>query len=185
MGERLVLIGAGGLATSLAFGLQRYWQEGQLVQIYSPRGASARELARQLGGSVSVAGTLDEVETEATGYILAVPDDALAEVAEALSARVSGYLLHCSGATPLEVISSRHPRSGVLYPLSTFSRGRVVDTKEVPFYLEVAEEALTPSLARLATSLAEEIHWASSEHDDGLGMLRTQGFEQFEAVGVG
>lgn len=163
VGERLVLIGAGGLATSLAFGLQRYWQEGQLVQIYSPGGASARELARQLGGSVSVAGTLDEVETEATGYILAVPDDALAEVAEALSARVKGYLLHCSGATPLEVISSRHPRSGVLYPLSTFSRGRVVDTKEVPFYLEVAEETLTPSLTGLAQALAEEIHWASSE----------------------
>ena len=38
-----------------------------------------------------------------------------------------------------------------------------MDTKEVPFYLEVAEEALTPSLTGLAQALAEEIHWASSE----------------------
>ena len=38
-----------------------------------------------------------------------------------------------------------------------------MDTKEVPFYLEVAEEALPSSLTGLAQALAEEIHWASSE----------------------
>lgn len=161
--ERLVLLGAGSVATTLALALQRQWQAGRIVQLYSPGGSSARRLAERLGGEVAVASSLDELQTDATGYLLAVPDEALPEVARSLAGRVSGYLLHCSGATPLETLSAIHPLSGVLYPLSTFSRERAVDTRTVPFYLEAARDELIPQLESLAYALSPEVYWASSE----------------------
>lgn len=162
--EQIVLLGAGSVGTTLALALQARYRAGRLVQIYSPGGRSARLLAERLGGDIDVASHLEEVRTDATGYLLAVPDDVLPEVAKHLAERgVGGFLLHCSGATPLEVLATLHPLSGVLYPLSTFSRERAVATEEVPFYLEVAEDALVPRLEALAYALSPQVFWASSE----------------------
>lgn len=161
--ERLVLVGAGSLATSLALALQGNPTAGELVQIYSPGGKSARMLAERLGGTVEVATTLQEIRLDATGYLLAVPDSALEEVVTVLGSRTEGFLVHCSGATPLEVLASRHRFSGVLYPLSTFSRERVVPMADVPLYLEVADEALAERLEGLARALSPQYTWATSE----------------------
>lgn len=160
---RLVLLGAGSVATSLAFALHDAPTAGRIVQIYSPGGASAHKLVERLGGEIDVAGTLAEVIPDATGYILAVPDDALPAVTDHLAGRVGGYLLHCSGATPLSLLAERHPLSGVLYPLSTFSRSRAVPMAEVPLYLETADDRLVAPLESLAYALTEKVFWASSE----------------------
>lgn len=161
--ERLVLLGAGALSTTLAVALERCGWGDRLMQVYSPGGLSAERLVAKLARPVAIACSLEEVSSEATGYILAVADDAVVEVAEALAPRIHGYLVHCSGATPLSVLSERYPLSGVLYPLSTFSRDPAVDTQTVPFYLEAASDALVPRLEALAYALSPSVTWVSSE----------------------
>lgn len=161
--QQLVLLGAGSVATSLALALEATPTVARIVQIYSPGGSSARLLAARLGRPVAVASCLEDVLPDASGYLLAVPDDALPAVTDALAGRVGGYLLHCSGATPLSVLSAKHPRSGVLYPLSTFSRGRIVPMRDVPLYLETGCDDLVPPLEQLAYSLSDQVYWASSE----------------------
>ena len=77
--ERIVLLGAGRLATHLSRALKVYAPERRIVQIYSPGGHSARRLAESLGGDVQVASRVDELDRTADCYLFAVPDTAIAE----------------------------------------------------------------------------------------------------------
>ena len=72
--ERIVLLGAGRLATHLSRALKVYAPERRIVQIYSPGGHSARRLAESLGGDVQVASRVDELDRTADCYLFAVPD---------------------------------------------------------------------------------------------------------------
>ena len=63
--ERIVLLGAGRLATHLSRALKAYAPERRIVQIYSPGGHSARRLAEGLGGDVQVASRVDELDRTA------------------------------------------------------------------------------------------------------------------------
>ncbi len=69
--ERIVLLGAGRLATHLSRALKVYAPERKIVQIYSPGGHSARRLAESLGGDVEVAvcRTIEFVHTARHLYI--------------------------------------------------------------------------------------------------------------------
>ena len=71
--KRIVLIGAGNVATHLGMGLQKSgWQ---VVQVYSRTETSASELASRLG--VSFVTSLEEVCTDADVYLVMVKDAAL------------------------------------------------------------------------------------------------------------
>ncbi|MBF1396775.1 NAD(P)-binding domain-containing protein, partial [Porphyromonas sp.] len=154
--ERIVLLGAGRLATHLSRALKAYAPKRRIVQIYSPGGHSARRLAESLGGDVQVASRVDELDRTADCYLLAVPDTAIAEVAESLSAHEVGrdaLWVHVSGATPLEALARCHRDAAVLYPLQTFSEGRELDFRKVPLYLE----GTTPAAKTAVESLGREL----------------------------
>lgn len=83
--------------------------------------------------------------------LLTVPDAAIAEVARGL--RVDGVLLHCSGATDVEVLRPHRP-AGSLHPLMTFPGPEVglPDLAGVPAALAGDAEAVAAARA-LAASL--------------------------------
>ena len=164
--ERIVLLGAGRVATHLSRALKAYAPERRIVQIYSPGGHSARRLAESLGGDVQVASRVDELDRTADCYLLAVPDTAIAEVAESLSLHKVGrdaLWVHVSGATPLEALSHCHRDTAVLYPLQTFSEGRELDFRKVPLYLEGTTPAAKTAVEALGRELSDVVAWATSE----------------------
>ncbi len=120
-GERIVLLGAGRVATQLARALSLWPSEGQRLQLYSPGGHSARRLAAKLTGEVSVARSLSELDKDADCYIFAVPDTVIASLASELAELGVGTAAralwaHVSGATPLAHLAEHHSESAVLYP---------------------------------------------------------------------
>ncbi|HEU4495752.1 MAG TPA: DUF2520 domain-containing protein [Flavobacterium sp.] len=67
-------------------------------------------------------------------YIIAVSDDAIAEVSSKLP--FTGRLVvHTSGSVPLGELDAKN-RRGVFYPLQTFTKGREADFSQVPVCLE-------------------------------------------------
>ena len=56
-----------------------------------------------------------------------------------------------------------HSSIGVLYPLQTFSKGKVLDFSSVPLYIEANNESTQARIETLAHSLSNEVHHASSE----------------------
>ena len=123
----VAIVGAGGLARALAQALSR--SGGAAVIVWSRRPAAAKTLARGAGG-VRAARRIEEAIADATIVLLAVPDRAIAPLAEALvSARPSWrgvVVLHAAGAYGPELLAAlaaRGAATGVLHPLAVLGAG--------------------------------------------------------------
>ncbi len=93
-------------------------------------------------------------------YLLAVSDDAIAEVSKKLS--VTGLVVHTFGAVALDVLET-HKRNGVFYPLQTFTAGKILDFSMIPICLEANNEKDLQLLHRLGTALSNTVNTIVSD----------------------
>ena len=163
--ERIVLLGAGRVATHLSRALKAMPPERRIVQIYSLEGIRLDGLPR----ASEVMCRWRAVWTNSIARQTATsrrPRTAIAEVAESLSAQEVGrdaLWVHVSGATPLEALSHWHRDAAVLYPLQTFSEGRELDFRKVPLYLEGTTPEAKTAVETLGRELSDVVAWATSE----------------------
>lgn len=154
---RICLLGAGRVAAQLAPALTR---AGHQVQaIWSRQLASAQAVAAPLGAATLHGPTPDLRRLPPTDlYLLAVPDDAAAQVLAAAHWPENALVAHTSGALPLAVFEAQPAvRGAVFYPLQTFSPGRAIDWPTVPLLLEAAHAADLPVLHEAAASLSQRV----------------------------
>lgn len=83
--------------------------------------------------------TLEGLPVDASLYILAVSDDAIAEVAEKMPI-VAGMVIHTSGTVSIDVLG-KHTVRGVAWPFQTLSRERTIDIDQVPLFVESTDIA--------------------------------------------
>ncbi|WP_405604509.1 Rossmann-like and DUF2520 domain-containing protein [Polaribacter sp. Asnod1-A03] len=101
---------------------------------------------------------------DANVTIIAVSDDAISEV----SAKVNNNLVvHTSGACSIDELKNKN-RKGVFYMLQTFSKGKEVDFKKVPFCLEATNLEDQKLLNKLAKSIGENIYEINSKQRKSL-----------------
>ena len=91
---RVVLIGSGNVATSLALALNG---KCHLVQVYSRSMASAEALASRVGAQAT--NDLSQIVTDADIYVISVVDDAITRVLETCPAR-GGLWVQSGGRDP-------------------------------------------------------------------------------------
>ena len=155
---RISLIGSGRVATHLA---QVLAHAHQIVQVYSPQLAHAQLLA----DLVSAQAISSYIQLDATVdlVVIAVSDQAITQVIADISALLSGVLIvHTSGSTDLTVLSKKHARAGVFYPLQTFSFGQQIDWQNTPMFVEASTQADVTLLMQLANSLSKRVYHYSS-----------------------
>ena len=165
---RIVLLGAGRLASHLAHALLRHPEAGTLVQLYSRSSASVERLSSELAELYDTRGLartteLTELLPEADIYLFVLSDDALPELWRQLEGLTCGLWVHCSGATSLGRLLEHHPQGAVLYPLQTFSRECAAAGSYLPFYIEGSDAASLAKVRRLAELLGDEVHEATSQ----------------------
>lgn len=97
---------------------------------------------------------------EADVYLIAVKDDAIAEVSQALSSK-KGVVAHTSGAVPLNAIVTE--RKGVFYPLQTFTEGKKLDFKSIPLCIEGSSAEVALVLQKLANCLSDNVQQINSD----------------------
>ncbi len=85
-----------------------------------------------------VLGDLSEL-SQCDLVIIAVADDAIASVADALPFE-GRIVAHTSGSRPLEDIGTKN-HGASFYPLQTFSRDRRLDYRQIPVFLEAARDS--------------------------------------------
>ena len=157
--KRIVLIGAGNVATHLGMALQGAGHE--VVQVYSRTEASASALAERLGVPFTI--SLEEV-VEADIYIVSVKDAVLqALLPSVVKGREGALFVHTAGSIPMDVWKGVTNRYGVLYPMQTFSKSREVDFNTVSFFVEANGEEDLEALVQLASSLSPKVYKAASE----------------------
>ena len=158
--KRIVLIGAGNVATHLGVGLQRAGHE--VVQVYSRTEASASALASRLG--VPFTTSLEEVISGADVYIVSVKDAVLQELLPfVVKGREGALFVHTAGSMPMDVWKGITNRYGVFYPMQTFSKSREVDFHSVSFFVEAQGKEDLEVLVSLASSLSPKVYKATSE----------------------
>jgi predicted short-subunit dehydrogenase-like oxidoreductase (DUF2520 family) len=154
---KIVIIGAGNLATHLALALQNAGFE--LIQVYSRSEAPAAALAGLLQTRyvTDIAG----LSLEASLYIIAVNDDSVPPLIDRLP--LAGQLVvHTAGSIPMDVFYGKLQNYGVIYPLQTFSKSRPVDFTEIPVFLEANTPENLQVIRNVAGTLSKKIYDADS-----------------------
>ena len=132
-----VLIGSGNVASHLGLALEQ----------------AGHRVVRVGGRSRTM-----PIPQDADLYVIAVTDSAIATVAEQIG-DVPGLVVHTAGSVPMSVLPQRC--RGVLYPLQTFTKGRPVDMRSVPLFVE--SEGGEELLLEVANQLSDRVIRMDSE----------------------
>ena len=103
---------------------------------------------------------------EADLYIIAVSDDAIADVSSQLPFE-NRLVVHTSGSAPLTSLDNKN-RKGVFYPLQTFTKAKAVDFKTIPLCLETESENDYKTLNEVALSISNNVYSIDSQQRKAL-----------------
>ena len=156
--KRVVIIGSGNVATSLAHGLVA---RCEVAQIYSRQLAHAQVLATAVG-CPDATDDLQALVPDADAYIIAVRDDAIADVIAATPDN-GALWVHTSGSKPIDLFAGHRTHYGVLWPMQSFSREMVVPLDDVHFFAEANNDAAREELMALGHLLSSHVVEADSD----------------------
>ncbi len=158
--SKIIIVGSGRIAWHLG---KRLKAKGLPVsQVVSRTAERAQSLAETLGTRWT--DDWAEVLPDADWLLIAVRDDAIDEVAAALSPHVPNALVtHTSGATPSAVLKPFFERCGVFYPLQTFSFERTPVWSKIPFCVDAQSNEDVLFLKKIAKTIGNLVYRVDDE----------------------
>jgi len=133
-----------------------------IIQVYSRTMESAQKMATLAGGAAT--NDINSLRKDADVYIVAIKDSAIAELLpHVCKGREQKVFVHTAGSMPMDIFKGMALHYGVLYPMQTFSKERIVDFKTVPCFLEGNDELSRRTIASLASGVSESLFALSSE----------------------
>lgn len=151
MEHKIAILGTGNVAWHLSAALENAGHT--ITEIYGRSMERALKITARLYATEAT-DSLDFTESEADIFILAVADQAVAEVADAVILPEGSTLVHTSGTMPLEILGySSATYTGIFYPLQTLSAHYQVEFSDVPILLESDDMSTLKTLKSLARSL--------------------------------
>ncbi|MDG1762459.1 MAG: DUF2520 domain-containing protein [Flavobacteriaceae bacterium] len=159
---KLTLIGSGNLGKQLYLEFLKH-PSIELIQ-WMDRSATATTTPE----NIELINSIDGLK-EADCYLLAVSDNSIEQLAVQLPKEA--LIVHTSGSTGLNFVSETR-RSGVFYPLQTFSKDRAIEFLNLPicieashekdfFFLELLAKRLHASPLRINTQQRKTLHLAA------------------------
>lgn len=157
---RIVMIGAGRLATNLSVALQKAGHE--IAQVYSRTMASASALATLL--NTEATDQAETLRTDADVYVFSIKDAALPHLIPVVCRNnIRALFVHTAGSMPMSIFEGHAERYGVFYPMQTFSKERIVDFADIPVFLEGCNEETFRQMEMLAQSVSHQVMRLSTE----------------------
>jgi predicted short-subunit dehydrogenase-like oxidoreductase (DUF2520 family) len=161
---KVSIIGSGNVAQHLIQAFQNQTvlnNPTELVQVFARNKKSLTHLL----DSDSITSDYSQLQA-ADVYIIAVSDDAIAEVSSQLPF-VNQLVVHTSGTVPLSTLENKN-RRGVFYPLQTFSKDKAVNFKTIPICLEAENENDLQTLKQIANGISDAVYQINSEQRKAL-----------------
>ena len=149
---KIVLIGAGNVATHLGKRLQKKGHE--ILQIISKSEKSAKELSVLLNAPFT--NQLSKINRQADVYLLCVPDSEILNIAKTLRLPKK-LVLHTSGSIAIDVLRPISINCGVLYPLYSFSRQVKVSFSAMPLLIEGANKIALQQVLFVVHSVGKNV----------------------------
>jgi predicted short-subunit dehydrogenase-like oxidoreductase (DUF2520 family) len=157
--QKITFIGAGNVASHLAKALAK--AGNTILEIYSRNLLNAQRLSSYIPNTVAT-NHLDFAKSKAEIFIVAVKDDALAEVIAHLILPPNAILAHTSGTLPLDIIQRNDVVPAVLYPLQTFSPNKEIDFQTLPFFLEAKSSEVLATIKNLVLTISPNVYEINS-----------------------
>lgn len=158
----IAFIGTGNVAWHLAPELENAGHH--VTEVYGRNPKNAKALQRKLYNA-EISSSLNFSESDAEVYILAVSDDAVEQVAREIILPEGAVVLHTSGAlaaSKLGYVSTEH--FGVLYPLQTFTKGKLVSFSDIPILIEGNTKHASRILKSLGKSISKKVYEVAAGH---------------------
>jgi predicted short-subunit dehydrogenase-like oxidoreductase (DUF2520 family) len=150
-------IGAGKLAGALC--MELYNAGYKIRTIISENGKSAAALAQKCKAKWSTELIIPE---EIEFLIVAVPDHNLKLVLNEVVCSDDILIVHTAGSIGLDIFNERFKNTGVMYPLQTFSEGRKMIFKEIPFFIEASNPHTRLMLESIANQIGKSVYYTNS-----------------------
>lgn len=156
--EKIVLLGAGNVATHLGAALQESGR--RILQVYSRTTGAAEILARKLDTDFTT--DLDYVYPGADMYLFSLADNAMEDILKGFPLR-DVFAVHTSGSLPIEILEEAGLQAGVFYPLQTFSKSIHPDFTNIPLCIEAKTESTRQALLELASGISHDVRLIDSK----------------------
>lgn len=154
----IVFVGAGNVATHLGPALKA--QGHEILQVYSQTAHSAQVLSCRLKAFPIT--DIAELDYSADIFLFCLKDDALLNTLK--QTRFTNQLLiHTAGSLPLDIFKDFGFHYGVLYPVQTLIKERILDLSDVPFCVEASTPYAESIILKLATGLSGKVEIVDSE----------------------
>ena len=157
---KVVIIGSGNVAQHLIKAFSES-SEIDLVQAF----ARNKESLSPLLESHKITSDFSELK-EADLYILAISDAAIQELSD-LFPLENKLLVHTSGSVAMTEINSKN-RTGVLYPVQSFSKNKAVNFKMIPIGIEAENNTDLKTIETVAKSISDAVFEIHSEQRKAL-----------------
>jgi predicted short-subunit dehydrogenase-like oxidoreductase (DUF2520 family) len=157
---RVSIIGSGNVAQHLIVAFNKT-TDIELVQVFARKDAT---LAHFINPDKIYTNFNDVIAADL--YIIAITDDAITEVSEAIPFS-NELVVHTSGSVSISAIDNKN-RQGVFYPLQTLSKSKEVDFKTIPICIETINEKDFQILEKVAKSISNTVYKINSEQRKAL-----------------
>lgn len=157
---QVVLLGSGNVASHLAKAFLK--ADGiEVTQFYGRTKSSLKNLDAQID-KITDLNSLAKADV----YIIAIPDDAIAEFSSHIPMR-NALVVHTSGSVALDTLSDTN-RKGVFYPLQTFSKDADINFRDIPICIEAEKNKDLVLLEKLASSMSNNVYFIDSKQRKSL-----------------
>jgi predicted short-subunit dehydrogenase-like oxidoreductase (DUF2520 family) len=157
---KITLIGSGNIAQHLIKAFDKS-ETIEIAQVFSRK----KETLASLVDFDKIVDDFQDLK-EADLYIIAVTDNAIAEVSVQLPF-INQLVVHTSGTASIETLDNKN-RKGVFYPLQTFSKNKDVDFSIIPICLEAENTFDFRVLDTIAKSISKAVFPINSEQRKAL-----------------
>lgn len=130
--KNITLIGAGNVATNLAYLFSQY--KFNINQVYSNNLDSAQNISKLYNAKAT--NNLKDINKNSDFYIISVSDNAYKKIINKLEINTDSLIVHTSGNVSINIFKNKFKNYGVFYPLQTFTKDKILDFKNIPICLE-------------------------------------------------
>ena len=145
---KIVIIGSGNVAYHLA----KAFQENKISvsQLFGRNEYDLKSISEQLKIPFSTSQLAD-----ADLYLICVSDGSISNVSKMIK-KENCLVAHTSGSLSTNVLVGNYQKAS-FYPLQTFSKGKDLDYKEIPFFVEAEIEGDVTLLKSLALNISDKV----------------------------
>jgi len=156
---KVVIIGSGNVATHFALALQA--KGITICQIYSRTTTNAEILAKKI--DVPYTSEISDIYRNADVYIYALKDSSFLKLLKKFDLPNTALHIHTSGSVSMKDFFGYTEKYGVLYPLQTFSKNKVVDFSQIPICVEAIDLDVEKQILDMANLLSPKVYIINSE----------------------